>query len=150
MATIQRRTMRDRAAQRRQAGFTLIELIIVMAIVGILASMALPNLVQVPKRANEAVLKNNLHTLRQVLDQYNGDKGYYPESLEALVEEEYLRDLPLDTITKQREWGVEYDTFDEEFEPAETDLPEGGAPGIIDVFSLSEALSLDGSAYAEW
>jgi hypothetical protein len=66
------------------------------------------------------------------------------------VEEEYLRDIPFDPITKLREWGVEFDTFDEEFEPAETDLPEGGAPGIIDVYSLSEKLSLDGTPYAEW
>ncbi len=145
------RTMRTRRRTARHDGFTLLELIIVVTVIGILATIALPNLLQTPTRANEAVLKTNLRTLRQVLDQYNGDKGYYPPSLEALVEEGYLRDVPLDPITGLAEWGVEYDDAEvDEFEPAETDLPEGGEPGIIDVYSLSEDVSLDGTPYSEW
>ena len=135
-----------------EEGFTLLELIIVVTMIGILSAIALPNLLQSPTRAKEAVLKTNLRTLRQVIDQHNGDKGFFPPSLEVLVEEGYLRDIPLDPITGVAEWGVEYDTGegDDEFFPAETDLPEGGEPGIIDVYSLSEAVSLDGTPYAEW
>ena len=134
----------------RNQGFTLLELIIVMAVIGILASMALPNMIQTPVRAKEAVLKSNLHVLRQVLDQYNGDKGYYPSTLDALLEDDYLRNVPQDPINGKNEWGLIYETFEDEFEPAETDLPEDGAPGIIDVYSLSEKSSLDGTPYAEW
>ncbi len=130
--------------------FTLIELIIVMAVIGILATMALPNLIQVPRRADEAVLKNNLHVIRDVLDQYNADKGFYPSSIEVLVDEGYFRDVPIDPIMDHQEWGLVYETFDEEFEPAETDLPEDGAPGVIDIYSLSEDLALDSTPYAEW
>ncbi len=129
-------------------------MIVVVTVIGILSTMALPNLLNTPKRANEAVLKTNLRTLRQVIDQHNGDKGFFPPSLEALVEEGYLRDVPLDPITNEATWGLEYDQggdeFDDGFVPAETDLPEGGEPGIIDVYSLSEAISLDGTPYAEW
>ncbi len=140
---------------RTDEGFTLIELIVVIAVIGILATMALPNLKDGPRRADEAVLKTNLRTLRQVLDMHLGDKGFYPPSLEVLVEEGYLRDVPLDPITGEAKWGLEYEVPDEgeDFELAETDLEEGadGGPGIIDVYSLSEDMNVDGtSAYSEW
>ncbi len=146
------RTCRRRRIDRRrgQQGFSLLELIIVVTVIGILATIALPNLLQTPRRANEAVLKTNLRTLREVIDQHNGDKGYFPPSLDVLVEEGYLRDVPFDPLYGDFEWGVEYEDVAEEFEPAETDLPEGGEPGIIDVFSLSEHESLDGVPYSEW
>ena len=132
-------------------GFTLIELIIVIAIIGILATIALPQLKNGPIRAAEAVLKNNLRTMRDVIDQYYGDKGHYPPALEELVTEGYFRDIPRDPITKSNDsWVPEFEELDFEEPPAETDLPEDGGPGIIDVHSGSEALSLDGTPYSEW
>ncbi|MEM7351330.1 MAG: prepilin-type N-terminal cleavage/methylation domain-containing protein [Acidobacteriota bacterium] len=136
---------------RAQEGFSLLELIIVITVIGVLATIALPNLLNTPRRADEAVLKTNLRTLRETIDQHNGDKGYFPASIEALVDEGYLRDVPYDPIYEAAEWGLEYEEFQaEEFEPAETDLAEGGEPGIIDVYSLSEEESLDGQPYSEW
>lgn len=149
--------MRTRNFDRRgssQRGFTLIELIVVIAVIGILSTLAMPNLRDGPRRANEAVLKTNLHTLRQVIDMHHGDKGFYPPTLDVLVEDGYLRQVPLDPIYNEADWGLEFEQAEdgfEDFEPAETDLEEGGAePGIVDVFSLSEDLSLDGTAYSEW
>lgn len=134
-----------------QRGFTLLELIIVVAIVGILAAIAVPNLIGRPKLAREAVLRTNLFTLRDVLDQYYGDKGHYPETLDSLVAEGYFRRLPEDPMTGSSEtWLVEYEEFDPDEPPAETDLPEGGAPGIIDVHSGSEEVAEDGTPYSEW
>ncbi len=137
-----------------ERGFTLLELIVVVTVIGVLATIAIPNLLQTPIRANEAVLKTNLHTLRQVIDMHVGDKGYYPESLDILVDEGYLRAVPLDPMTGEREWGTEFEEPDEDledFEFAETDLEEGGGePGIVDVYSLSEDVSLDGTPYNEW
>ena len=152
MWTLQRK-LRKRIAGRgsAEAGFTLLELIIVVALIGIIAGIAVPNLVQRPRRAKEAVLKHNLMSMRDVLDQYYGDKGHYPSDLQTLVDDGYFRTLPIDPITDSSEtWEVVYEEIDPDFAPAETDLPEDGAPGIIDVHSGSEEISLDGTPYNEW
>ena len=122
-----------------------------MAIIGILATMAMPAMKNTPVRAREAVLKNNLFALRDVIDQYHADKGYYPSTLEALVDEGYFRILPRDPMTRSTDtWVLEYDTPDPDIEPAETDFPEDGAPGVIDVRSGSPKNSLNGDPYSEW
>jgi general secretion pathway protein G len=136
---------------RRERGFTLMELIIVIAIVGILATIAMPAMKDMPRRANEAVLKTNLRTLRDVIDQHYGDKGKYPTSLEALVETGYLRKIPIDPITKSSEtWVPVYEELDPDNPPAETETSEDGQPGIIDVHSGAPGNSLDGTPYSEW
>ena len=139
-----------RPAGRSESGFTLIELMVVMALVGILVAMAMPSLINQPRRAKEAVLKTNLHALRDTLDQYHADKGHYPSTLGVLEDDGYLRRIPWDPIADTDEWDLVYEETDFEEPPAETDLPEDGQPGIIDVHSTSEALALDGTPYAEW
>jgi general secretion pathway protein G len=139
-----------RITRRRQSGFTLLELIIVIAIIGILATIAMPALKDMPLRAKEAVLKTNLRTLRDVIDQHYGDKGRYPPTLETLVESGYLRRVPNDPITRRNDtWVVVYEEIDPDNPPLESD-GEDSEPGIIDVRSGSEALSLNGTPYAEW
>ena len=120
---------------------------------GIVAALALPNLIQMPRRAKESVLRNNLQTIRKVLDQHYGDKGYYPPSLDVLVDEGYFRTVPRDPLTEDTEWGLVYDEGDggedDDF-GFEDDPSAGGEPGILDVYSLSEETALDGSLYSEW
>jgi general secretion pathway protein G len=132
-----------------ERGFTLLELIIVIAIVGILATIAMPALKNVPIRANEAVLKTNLHTIRDVIDQHYGDKGKYPTSLEQLVEAGYLRKIPIDPITKKNDtWVPTYEEIDPESPGPESDQTD--EPGITDIHSGATGNSLDGTPYSEW
>lgn len=140
---------RNLNARRRAGGFTLLELIVVIAIIGILATIALPALRDVPRRAQEAALKTDLRTMRDVINQYYGDKGRYPPTLEALVEAGYLRDIPIDPITKSRDtWVAVFEEESADQQPAETD--ESDEPGITDVHSGSTRLALNGEAYDTW
>ena len=128
--------------RRGAAGFTLIELITVVALVGILAAIALPNFRVAIIQSREAVLKENLFRMRDLIDQYYVDKGQYPPSLETLVEEGYLRKLPEDPFTRAADWAPVYSEPDPD-RPAD-------APGVYDVKSASELLSLAGTPYNEW
>jgi general secretion pathway protein G len=143
---------------QRQApdhGFTLVELIIVVAIIGILAAIAVPAMQNAPIKAREAVIRADLYQIRSCIDQHLADKGVYPESLEALVESGYLRFIPRDPFTQQSEgvWlEISAEPSDiEELEPIEEDLmPEGGF-GIIDVrYADDTRVGLDGSLISEW
>jgi general secretion pathway protein G len=134
-------------SRRREAGFTLLELLVVMTIIGILAAIAVPALRDSPQRAREATLREDLFTLRSVIDQYHGDKGVFPPDLQTLVTDGYLRKLPVDPITKSAETWV---LAMEETTPEEQSASEPPKPGITDVHSGSPDKALDGTAYKEW
>lgn len=126
-------------------GFTLIEIMIVFALIGILVAMGIPQFKYAAQRAREATLKENLFIMRKLLNQYCIDKGRYPDSLQTLVDEEYLMKIPKDPITKSSETWVEVK------EDLTTDeLIQGKMPGVVDVHSGSEEISLDGTPYNAW
>ena len=133
---------------RLQRGFTLLELLVVMTIVGILAAIAVPALRDSPQRAREAALREDLFTMRSVIDQYHGDKGAYPPDLQTLVSAGYLRKIPVDPMTKSADtWVIALEEVSTDA-ASSTDTP--ATPGIIDVHSGSADKALDGSVYKDW
>ncbi len=128
---------------RRASGFTLIELMIVMAIVAILMSVAVPIYNRSITRARESVLRNNLFTLRVVIDEYTYDKQKAPQSLQDLVQEGYLRQIPMDPMTRSSDT---WKTIQEDMLNAVNQTE----PGIFDVRSGSDKTSLDGTPYSDW
>ncbi len=135
--------MEPRIRNGRRAGFTLIELMIVMAIIAVLVSMAVPIYQKSIIRAKESVLRNNLFTMRTVIDEYTYDKQKAPQTLDDLVNEGYLREIPMDPMTGSNQ------TWKTIMEDALTSVNQT-EPGIYDVRSGSDANSLDGTPYSEW
>jgi general secretion pathway protein G len=124
-------------------GFSLIELLIVMTIIGILATAAVPQLFDATQRAEEAVLRRDLFIMRDAIDQYFADRGEYPQRLNDLAANAYVREIPTDPITKSRDtWVVKL--VDWEL------LDEGERPGIWDVRSGAPGAGLNGIEYREW
>lgn len=125
---------------RRARGFTLVELLVVMAVVALLLSLATPRYLRQVDHAREAALRQNLAALRLALDQYFGDKGRYPERLEQLVDARYLRRLPEDPMTHSAA------TWQVVVQPGQPDA----SPGIVDVHSGAAGLGSDGTEYGTW
>jgi general secretion pathway protein G len=139
-------TGRNRAGlqlRRRELGFTMVELMIVMAIIVILVSIAIPAYQKAIIRAKESVLHNNLFTLRQVIDEYTADKKKAPQSPQDLVTAGYLRDIPIDPMTGTNQtWHFIMEDVLQAVDQTE--------PGIFDVKSGSDKTGLDGTPYADW
>ena len=120
------------------SGFTLIELLAVLAIVATLLTLALPRYFSSVNKSKEAVLKENLYQMRDAIGKYYADKGKYPESVDALASEKYLRKVPLDPITESATTWV----------PVPPEDPQKG--GVFDVRSGAQGKAMDGTPYGEW
>jgi general secretion pathway protein G len=134
--------MARRLRTRSSAGFTLLEMMIVMIVIGILMSIALPIYTTSLLKAREAVLRQDLFTLRSLISQYTLDKQKAPQSLEDLIQGGYLKVIPKDPMTNEPNWEVVQEdillTVDQQ------------DPGISDVHSASSATATDGTAYSSW
>jgi general secretion pathway protein G len=134
--------MRNGKARRRR-GFTFVELMVVITIMVIIISMAIPTLTKSITRAKESVLHNNLTTLRTVIDNYSYDKGKAPQSLQDLVTDGYLRAIPADPMNNySTDWRTVMEDATQSVDPSQ--------PGIWDVHSGSDKTSLEGTPYNEW
>jgi len=126
-------------------GFTLIEALIVISMIGILAAILIPQYKSSVVRTREAVLKEDLFLMRDAINHFFADKKKYPTSLDDLVAFRYLREIPVDPLTRSRNWQPEY------AEPAEGEEydPEVDQ-GVVGVKSASQGTALDGSQYRDW
>ena len=126
----------------RRSAFTLIEMMIVMAIIVILIAIAVPFYQKAITRAKETVLHSNLSAMRSAIDEYSFDKQKAPQSLQDLVKDGYLHDVPTDPITRTSDWKIIMEDAGQAVNSSE--------PGIYDIRSASGKISLDGSRYSDW
>jgi len=124
-------------AKLQKRGFTLIELLVVMAIIALLLTIVSPRYFTSVDRAREAVLKQNLSILRDAIDKYHADTGRYPDSLNQLAEDRYIRAVPVDPITEEDVW-------------VELPPPDPEMDGVFDVHTTSDKQALDGTFYEKW
>jgi general secretion pathway protein G len=129
--------------RKQNAGFTLVELLIVMTIIGVLMMVAVPRFESAIRMAREAALKEDLHVMREAIDSYIMDKQKAPQSLQDLIQDGYLREVPVDPFTRTRDtWTTE--TGDAMHSLDQTD------PGVEDVHSGSQETGSDGQPYSGW
>jgi general secretion pathway protein G len=140
--------------RKEQSGFTLIELIVVVTIIGILAAVAVSNVRWAQLKAREAALHHDLFEMRKSIDDYYADKQKYPENLQALQQEHYLRNIPKDPMTGKADWEEVQNTPDPSDPKAMPTDPsaqnDNAAPGIYDVHSQATGNGLDGTPYKTW
>ena len=134
---------RTAAARSGEQGFTLLELMIVMIIIGVLAAIAVPSYLSSVRKAKEAVLKEDLHTMRSAIDSYTVDKSKAPQSLNDLVEAGYLKAIPKDPITARTDTWI----ADQSDTLTSIDETQGG---ISDVHSGAQETSSEGTSYSTW
>lgn len=123
---------------RREKGFTLLELMVVMAIIATLMTIALPRYFASLEASKETILHQSLSVMREALDHYYGDTGRYPDSVEQLVEKRYLRNLPMDPIAERKDLWVLVAP------------PDGVSGSVADIKSGATGRARDGSLYSEW
>jgi general secretion pathway protein G len=129
--------------KRREEGFTLVELVVVISIILILISVALPSYTRSIQRAKESVLHDQLFTLRELIDEYTMDKQQAPQSLDDLVSDGYLREIPKDPMSNSRSsWKTDMEDTLRSADQTQ--------PGIVDVHSGASGTSLEGTAYSTW
>ena len=133
--------MIGKAIKWRAAGFTLLELMLVISIIIILAAITLPQYQKTIKHTRETVLRDDLRKMRSLIDQFAADKGRLPQSLDELVSEGYMREVPVDPFTGQKDWAI---TTGEDPNSIQ------GETGMTDVHSSSTEVSTEGTAYNEW
>jgi len=127
--------------RKRSSGFTLLELVMVMTIIVILAAVGVTSYQHIQLKARETVLKKDLDDMRKLIDQYAADKEKLPQSLDDLVTAGYMRDIPVDPITSQKDWLIDM---------GEDTLSRDGGQGMVDVHSAAGGEGSDGTAYKDY